>query len=190
MTALKSLALLVLPAVILFGCQSTPDKSAADAGADTTKSAKPGDSASSKGDAGAGSGAVTPIGDDAKSSADAAGKSSDKGPAALKSTVYFDFDQFDIKPEFRETVLAHAAYLIKNPSASVSIEGHCDERGTPEYNIGLGDHRATAVHQLLKLQGVSDKQIATISFGELRPMAMGHDEDSWWQNRRAVFVYR
>ena len=185
MTALKTLAWLALPAVILFGCQSTPDQAAATK-PDAAKSAKPDASATTKPDAGAGAGAITPI----DGATDGAGKPTDKAAAAMKNTIYFDFDQFDIKPEFRETVLAHAAYLSKNPSASISIEGHCDERGTPEYNIGLGDRRANAVRQLLKLQGIADKQIATISFGELRPVAMGHDEDSWWQNRRAVFVYR
>lgn len=188
MTALKTFVWLVLPAVVLFGCQSTPDQAAAPT-TDTAKSAKPDGSATSKPGAGGGAGAATPL-DGSKSSDDTAGKSPDKGPVALKDTIYFDFDQFDIKPEFRETVLAHAAYLSKNPTASLSIAGHCDERGTPEYNIGLGDRRANAVRQLLKLQGVTDKQISTISFGELRPVAMGHDEDSWWQNRRAVFLYR
>ena len=188
MRALKSIALLALPVVLLFGCESTPDQPVDKKAPEIVKS-KSDAPATTKPDAGAGAGTATPIdaGKGAKSDTDASDKS---GPGNLKNTVYFDFDRFDIKPEFREAVLAHAAYLTKNPNATVKIEGHCDERGTREYNIALGDRRATAVRQLLKLQGVTDKQIATISFGEERPVALGHDEDSWWQNRRAVFAYR
>jgi peptidoglycan-associated lipoprotein len=185
MRALKSIAVLVLPVVLLFGCSSTPDQPADVKPAEVTKP-KTDTPATAKPDANAGAGAATPI----DTSKGAKGDTDKTAPGALKTTVYFDFDRFDIKPEFREAVLAHAAFLIKNPSATVKIEGHCDERGTREYNIALGDHRATAVRQLLKLQGVADKQIATISFGEERPVALGHDEDSWWQNRRAVFAYR
>ena len=188
MRALKSIALLVLPVVMLFGCQSTPDKSA-DQKAPEVSKPKTDPSATTKPDAGAGAGSATPI-DTSKGAKADAGTDKSAAPGNLKNTVYFDFDRFDIKPEFREAVLAHAAYLSKNPGATVKIEGHCDERGTREYNIALGDRRATAVRQLLKLQGVADKQIATISFGEERPVALGHDEDSWWQNRRAVFAYR
>jgi peptidoglycan-associated lipoprotein len=170
----------------MFGCESAPEKPAADA---TAQPAKPGavPGATAKPDTAAAPGAGEAIPGTEKAGAEAGAAAA--GTAGMKNTIYFDFDRFEIKPEFRETVLAHAAYLAKNPNAKVSIEGHCDERGTREYNIGLGDRRATAVRQLLKLQGVSDKQIATISFGEERPVAMGHDEDSWWQNRRAVFVY-
>lgn len=190
MRALKSIALLALPAVVLFGCQSTPDQPAEVTAPETTQP-KTDPSATAKPDMGAGAGRATPLDTSKEAKPDDAG-AADKsaGPANLKNTVYFDFDRFDIKPEFREAVLAHAAYLSKNPNATVKIEGHCDERGTREYNIALGDRRATAVRQLLKLQGVADKQIATISFGEERPVALGHDEDSWWQNRRAVFTYR
>ncbi len=175
-------AVMVLPVLLLVGCESTPDKPA-DAGKPGAGTAAPKDGSSTAGDAGAGAGAATPIDTQAGS------KETASGPDAMKNVVYFDFDAFDIKPEFRETVLAHAAYLTKNPSTKVTIEGHCDERGTPEYNIGLGDRRAGSVRQLLKLQGVSDKQIEVISFGEMRPVALGHDENSWWQNRRAVFSY-
>lgn len=180
-------AVMVLPALLLVGCESTPEQKAEAAKAEGAKPA-PKEGATTAGDQAGAPGAATPIegGAAAKPGAGAAAG----GPDAMKSVVYFDFDQYDIKPEFRETVLAHAAYLSKNPSSKVTVEGHCDERGTPEYNIGLGDRRAGAVRQLLKLQGVADKQIEMISFGEMRPVALGHDENSWWQNRRAVFIYR
>jgi len=103
--------------------------------------------------------------------------------------VYFDYDRSEIKPEFREILSAHANYLASNPSVSVSIEGHCDERGTREYNIALGERRAHSVLQFLTLQGVSKSQINTVSYGEERPDVEGHDESAWKWNRRAVFVY-
>ena len=188
MRALKSIVLLALPVVLLFGCSSTPEQPAAVKASDVAKP-KTEAPATAKPGAGADAGAATPI-DASKGAKADAGATDKSAPGALKSTIYFDFDRFEIKPEFREAVLAHAAFLTKNPNSTVKIEGHCDERGTREYNIALGDRRATAVRQLLKLQGVTDKQIATISFGEERPVALGHDEDSCWQNRRAVFAYR
>jgi peptidoglycan-associated lipoprotein len=176
--------MMVLPALLLVGCESTPEQPADAAKPDAAKAA-PKDGSATAGDQAGAPGAATPI-DAGKAAAPAAAG----GPESMKNVVYFDFDAYDIKPEFRDTVLAHAAYLTKNPSAKLVVEGHCDERGTPEYNIGLGDRRAGAVRQLLKLQGVTDKQVEMISYGEMRPVALGHDENSWWQNRRAVFVYK
>lgn len=103
--------------------------------------------------------------------------------------IYFDFDESDIKDEFREILQAHADFLAANPNASVVIEGHCDERGTREYNMALGERRAHAVFQFLTLQGVSKNQVRTVSFGEERPDVEGHDESAWKWNRRAVFIY-
>lgn len=103
--------------------------------------------------------------------------------------IYFDFDKSDIKDEFTAIVEAHAKYLVDNPSATVSIEGHCDERGTREYNMALGERRAHSVLQMLTLLGASKSQIRTVSFGEERPDVEGHDESAWKWNRRAVFVY-
>jgi peptidoglycan-associated lipoprotein len=104
-------------------------------------------------------------------------------------TVYFDFDQSTIRSEFVDVLRAHANYLISNPSSAVMIEGHADERGSREYNIGLGERRANAVRSFLEAEGVSGRQINTLSYGEERPVAMGHDEVSWAENRRAVLVY-
>jgi len=103
--------------------------------------------------------------------------------------IYFDFDQDTIRSEFVDVLRAHAAYLNANPSANVLIEGHADERGSREYNIGLGERRANAVRRFLEAEGVSSAQINTISYGEERPAAYGHDEVSWAENRRAVLVY-
>jgi peptidoglycan-associated lipoprotein len=106
-----------------------------------------------------------------------------------KSTVYFDFDSADISPEDRTIILAHAEYLAANPDTRIVLEGHADERGTREYNIALGEKRAKAVEQLMLLQGVSKSQLDVISFGEERPVALGHDESSWRLNRRVEILY-
>ena len=103
--------------------------------------------------------------------------------------VYFDFDKSEIRPEFVDLLRAHAAYLAENPSAVVMIEGHCDERGSREYNIGLGERRANAVKRFLEAEGVDPAQINTISYGEERPEVLGHNEAAWSRNRRAVLVY-
>lgn len=106
-----------------------------------------------------------------------------------KRTVYFDFDSSEIKAEDRETITAHADYLARNPAARVTLEGHADERGSREYNIALGERRAKAVQQLMTLQGASASQIDTISYGEEKPIALGHDESAWSANRRVEIIY-
>ncbi len=102
---------------------------------------------------------------------------------ALETVVYFDFDQFTIKSEFRSLLTAHAEALKANPR-SVRLEGHADERGTREYNIALGERRANAVRDFLVLQGVDSSLLETISYGEEKPLALGRNEQSWAQNRR------
>lgn len=104
-------------------------------------------------------------------------------------TIYFDFDDSGIRSEFAELLSAHADYLVRNPSVSVVIEGHTDERGTPEYNIALGERRANAVSGYLRNLGVQSSQITTVSYGEEKPVARGSNERAWAQNRRAVLVY-
>lgn len=106
-----------------------------------------------------------------------------------KRTVYFDFDKSNIKPEARKIIEAHAEYLAGHPNVRIVLEGHCDERGTREYNLGLGERRAKSVEQVLNLLGVSGSQLEMVSYGEERPAAMGHDESSWALNRRVEFVY-
>ena len=106
-----------------------------------------------------------------------------------KRTVYFDFDSYEVKSADREVIMAHAQYLASHPEAKVVLEGHADERGTREYNIALGERRAKAVSQLMLLQGASQSQIDVISFGEERPVALGHDESAWSANRRVEILY-
>jgi len=106
-----------------------------------------------------------------------------------RRVVYFEFDSSLVRSEDRPTIEAHASYLAANPGVSVVLEGHADERGTREYNVGLSERRAHAVSQLLTLQGVQARQIETVSYGEERPAVDGHDESAWQLNRRVEFVY-
>lgn len=104
--------------------------------------------------------------------------------------IYFEFDQIEIRPEFGSTLAAHAQYLAQNPGAQLRLEGHADERGSREYNIGLGERRAQAVRRALLLQGASAGQLSTVSYGEERPAASGSDEEAFSLNRRVELVYR
>jgi peptidoglycan-associated lipoprotein len=106
-----------------------------------------------------------------------------------ENTIYFDFDKATIRPEFIETLQAHGAFLSANPSVRVTVEGHSDERGTPEYNIALGERRAMAVVQYLQNLGVTSGQISTVSYGEEKPVDMSRTEAGFAKNRRAVLVY-
>lgn len=110
--------------------------------------------------------------------------------AALKGKrVHFDFDRSEVKPEFREVIKMNADYLSANPAAKVTVEGHCDERGTREYNLALGERRANAVKNALIAEGVDPARITVISFGEDRPLVSETNEAAWKQNRRAEFIY-
>ena len=113
----------------------------------------------------------------------------DPSAGELANVIYFDFDSSELKPEDSDTVARHALQLVNNPQWSVRLEGHADERGSSEYNIGLGERRAQSVRRMLMIQGASASQIATVSFGEERPIALGSDEDSWSQNRRVEIKY-
>jgi len=104
------------------------------------------------------------------------------------NTVYFAFDRSDITSEGRTTLQRQAQLLQQNPSWTVTIQGNCDERGTVEYNLGLGERRANAARQALIALGVASNRIQIISYGKERPAVAGHNEQAWAQNRRAVTV--
>lgn len=106
----------------------------------------------------------------------------------ISDTIHFALDQYDIDPEARRILDSQAQWLVANPQARITIEGHCDERGTREYNLGLGDRRANAAKNYLAARGVDAGRITTISYGKERPIALGSDEQSWAQNRRAVTI--
>jgi len=106
-----------------------------------------------------------------------------------KRVIYFDFDKSEIKSEYRPIVAAHAAYISAHSSARVTLEGHADERGTREYNLGLGERRGNAVSGLLSAGGAMGSQLDVVSYGEERPVCRVSDENCWWQNRRVEIVY-
>jgi peptidoglycan-associated lipoprotein len=110
--------------------------------------------------------------------------------AALQSRnlVYFEYDSSEIRADYVSVVAAHAAYLTRYPTARVRLEGHTDERGSREYNIGLGERRAQTVRKALLLQGVAESQVTTVSYGEERPAVEGSDESAFAQNRRVEIV--
>ena len=103
--------------------------------------------------------------------------------------VYFEFDKSDILAQDEEILRAHGAYLAEKSDVKVLIEGHCDERGTPEYNVALGERRANSVVNYLKGLGVSDAQLSVVSYGEEKPVDPSSSEAAWSKNRRAVLVY-
>ena len=107
-----------------------------------------------------------------------------------KRSVYFDYDNYAVKAEYQSLIAAHAKYLVEHPNTSITIQGNADERGSREYNLALGQKRASAVKMALSIRGVPDKQIETISYGNEKPKATGHDESAWSQNRRSDIVYQ
>ena len=117
------------------------------------------------------------------------GASGPPGALGSQRVIYFEFDSSDIKSEFVDVIAAHGRFLAGNASIRLRLEGHSDERGTREYNIGLGERRAQAVKRALALQGVQDSQVATVSYGEERPAAAGSDDNAYSKNRRVEIVY-
>ena len=119
------------------------------------------------------------------------GQAAQGGDAALlaKTTIYFDFDSSEIKPEFAPIVSAHGKRLAADRGLKVRLEGNTDERGSAEYNVALGERRAQSVKRALLLAGATEGQLTTVSYGEERPVADGHDEAAWAQNRRVEIVY-
>ena len=109
--------------------------------------------------------------------------------AARRNRILFDFDSAEIRPEFAPVIAAHGKRLATDRTLRVRLEGNTDERGSAEYNIALGERRAQSVKRALQLQGASEAQLTTVSYGEERPVAEGHDEQAWAQNRRVDIVY-
>jgi peptidoglycan-associated lipoprotein len=143
----------------------------------------------------------TPVDTSASSDANAAGAGSEganeegaDAPGPLegmlaKRVIYFDFDSSEIRGEGTDIVAAHAKHLSSNNGQKIRLEGHTDERGSREYNIGLGERRSQAVRRALLLQGAGETQLSTVSYGEERPAAAGADESAWQRNRRVEIVY-
>jgi peptidoglycan-associated lipoprotein len=179
MKRIVSIALLLAGAALLAGCSKKPNVVEPPTAGSQVSGATSGEGASTSANA---------LGGDAASQgADATGANG-TGPLGRK-VIYFDFDKSEIKPEFADVVSAHARNLTSHPNLKMKLEGNTDERGTREYNIGLGERRAQAVRRALMLQGVAESQLTTVSFGSERPAAEGDDEAAWSQNRRVEMVY-
>jgi peptidoglycan-associated lipoprotein len=179
MKRILSIALLLAGAMVLSGCPKKPNVIEPPvAGSQVTGSANTaaGDSAQTSGRA-------------LDGDAGAEGMGANATGALAKRIIYFDFDKSEIKPEFADIIAAHARNLTSHPNLKMKLEGNTDERGTREYNIGLGERRAQAVRRALMLQGVAESQLTTVSFGAERPAVEGDDEAAWSQNRRVELVY-
>jgi len=111
------------------------------------------------------------------------------GSPLAKRSVYYEYDRYDIKEEYVPIVEAHSKFLMDHADLKITVQGNCDDRGSREYNLALGQRRANSVKHAMVLLGVADKQIETVSFGAEKPAALGQDEDSWAKNRRADIVY-
>ena len=180
MKKIVSMACLFAAAALLAGCP----KKATTVEPPTAGSQVPG--AGGAGGSEAGSTSTSPLGGDAGNLAGGPGG----GPnASVGRIIYFDFDKSDIRPEFAAVISGNAQFLAAHPGAKLKLEGNTDERGTREYNIGLGERRAQAVRRALLLQGAIDAQISTVSYGEERPAISGHDEAAWSKNRRVEIIY-
>ena len=174
MRSLPSLLLIVCLGAVLAACHSKPVAKPATGASQTVTGADA--QASAAQSAGAGQG-------------NALGADGSAATQAVASTIYFDYDSSEIKPEFASVVSAHARRLAADKTLHVRLEGNTDERGSAEYNVALGERRAQAVKRALLLQGASEGQLATVSYGEERPAVTGHTEEAWARNRRVDIVY-
>jgi peptidoglycan-associated lipoprotein len=155
-----------------------------------SKKVKPGPS--SQTEVGANGADASGAGSDAANAGNVGSDDETAGPQGgllAKRIIYFDFDSSDIKGEGTDVVAAHAKYLASHAGTRVRLEGNTDDRGSREYNIGLGERRAQAVRRALLLQGATEAQTATVSYGAERPAVTGNDEAAWSKNRRVEIVY-
>ncbi len=160
----------VIAAVFLLAaCESTPDEDASSAGAGGSETTQP-------------TTTITTV----ETAPGPVRGSGEYFVLTYGETVFFDFDKSDLKPDARATIEGWAAFLREFPSVTITVEGHCDERGTREYNLALGERRASAVKNYLVALGTNPNRIATISYGKERPAVLGSSEFAWAQNRRGV----
>jgi len=169
--SIRQSVILGLLAAVLAGCSqpTVPDP-------DAQSSAAPGDDSMSE---------QAPMDDDGMGD----GEFFDDDEAAMTMIIYFDFDKSELRAEYADVLARHASGLSNSSRTSLRLEGHTDERGSREYNIGLGERRSQTVRRMLLIQGASTDQISTVSFGEERPVAFGSDEDAFQQNRRVEIKY-
>lgn len=169
---------MVAAAVMVAGCKSKPVQE--DTVASTPVSTTPAPSVRTDG--------VTTVNTDDRAG-NVPGARAPAGEVTAQRVIYFDFDTSDIRNEYVDVIAAHGRFLAGNATVRVRLEGHTDERGSREYNIGLGERRSQTVKRALMLQGVQESQVATVSYGEERPAAAGSEEAAWSKNRRVEIVY-
>lgn len=171
-SVLKTAASLVLASIFLVGCGATGK----------------GDDVTATADIYGGEDAARVEAADGRSGLGSDSYADDAAAAALDTVFYFDFDKSELRVDVRAALDEHATYL-RNKSGMIRLEGHADERGTREYNLALGERRARAIADYLAIQGVPNSQIETISYGEEKPVAIGHTEAAWSNNRRVELIY-
>lgn len=182
---MKKIAVVLIP-FLLMACASPPK-------ADSSKASQPKEvttdtSATTKSEATISSPAETNV---SVSSAEIeANKLAAELQELQKQSVFFDFDKSDIKPEYRDVIQKQAEFIKTHKNDVVTVEGNCDERGSPEYNLALGSRRANAARKNLELLGVSATQIKTVSLGEEKPRLSCHEEKCWQENRRDDFIHK
>jgi peptidoglycan-associated lipoprotein len=172
---MKKLSMSVLLISLLAGCASDKPAEVASAPAATTETPA----------------ATAPVAETAQSAAPVAADALDDANSILsKRSAYFDFDKSAVKDADKPMVQAHGQYLAEHAGRNVVLEGNADERGSSEYNLALGNRRAESVKKMLVVSGAKAGQVSTISYGEEKPKAVGHNEAAWSQNRRADIVYK
>jgi len=169
-------------AAALYGCATTESQDS------STSAGTPSSSGSPSASPSTGSPSGGQVG--SRGMGSSTGTAGGMGQPDMKRSVYYEFDKYDVKAEYRALVESHARWLKANPKAKIVIEGNADERGSREYNVALGQRRAESVTKMLVLLGAKSEQIEAVSWGEEKPRAGGHDESSWAENRRADFQSR
>jgi peptidoglycan-associated lipoprotein len=175
----KYFLVLIAAAALVAGCKSKPVQEDTSAATPVTGSSGPSVQ----------TGGVATVDMDQRVGTSQNGANAPSSQLAAQRVIYFDFDSSDIRNEYVDVIAAHGRFLASNATVRVRLEGHTDERGSREYNIGLGERRAQTVKRALLLQGVQESQISTVSYGEERPAAAGSDEAAWSKNRRVEIIY-
>jgi peptidoglycan-associated lipoprotein len=174
---------LTAASALLVACSTTPPGEQAPAGVEDRAGGKPG--------------AAKPVPQKPIASVDLTGSRGKDAASMLKDpnnilskrSIYYDLDKYDVKDEYRGLVEAHAKYLRENPGSKILIQGNTDERGSREYNVGLGQRRSDGVKRMLILLGAKENQIESVSLGEEKPQSEGHNEEAWSKNRRSDILY-
>ncbi len=192
---MKKLLFIAGLSVVLVACSSTPaDQNAApvDDRNPLARTTDPGATTNPAGGSGLTGSSIAPGGGSSATQAGAAGRTPLNDPASIlsKRTVFYDYDSFVVKDEFKPLIEAHGRYLRDNKSARVIIQGNTDERGGREYNLALGHKRAESVKKMLSILGVQESQMETVSFGKEKPRNPGLDEAAYAENRRSDIVYQ